>query len=221
MKHKVAFDLEFKRNPYKGKLIVFEGIDGSGKSTHVNILNNELKKRKIKTFLTKNPTDHSIGKFIRKVLSGKEKIPAEARQYLFCADRVVQQEEIIERLKIGQTVISDRYFWSSVAYGMADINKKDERLITAYSILSSYHQFILPDHTIFLKTDVDTAIKRLSVKEHKEIYENKDFIIKAKENYDFILDKFPKEFTVINSEKHINTVSENILNKVTKYLSAY
>lgn len=177
-----------------------------------------MTKRKIKTFITKNPTDHSIGKFIRKVLSGEEKIPAQARQYLFCADRVVQLEEIIKSLKKGETVISDRYFWSSVAYGMADINKKDERLITAYSILSFYHQFLLPDLTIFLNTNVDTAVKRFSVKEHKEIYENKDFIIKVKENYDFLLNKFPKEFTIVNSEKDLNTVSKEILEKVNKIL---
>ena len=46
--------------------------------------------------------------------------PPVAYQYLFAADREIQQEEIIGYLKEGKAVISDRYFWSSVAYGIAD-----------------------------------------------------------------------------------------------------
>lgn len=218
MKYNVSFDLEFKRNPYKGKFIVLEGIDGSGKTTQIQILEEALKKKNVSVFLTKNPTDHPIGKMIREVLAGTQKIPATARQYLFCADRVVQEEEIIERLKKGETVISDRYFWSSVAYGMADKDVKDERLLTAYSILSFYNEFILPDLTIFLDVDVDTAVSRFSTKEKLEIYENKAFITKVKVNYDFLLKKFPEEFTIIDSRNDLETVSKEIIKKVEEVL---
>jgi dTMP kinase len=218
MKHNVSFDLEFKKNSYPGKFIVLEGIDGSGKTTQIQILEEALKKKNIPMFLTKNPTDHPIGKMIREVLSGAQKIPATARQYLFCADRVVQEEEIIAHLKEGGTVISDRYFWSSVAYGMADKDVKDERLLTAYSILSFYNEFILPDLTIFLDVDVDTAVSRFSTKEKLEIYENKKFITKVKDNYDFLLKKFPEEFTVLDSRKDLETVSREIIKKVEEIL---
>ena len=218
MKHNVSFDLEFKKNSYPGKFIVLEGIDGSGKTTQIQILEEALKKKNIPIFLTKNPTDHAIGKMIREVLAGTQKIPATARQYLFCADRVVQEEEIIARLKKGETVISDRYFWSSVAYGMADKNVTDERLLTAYSILSFYNEFILPDLTIFLDVDVDTAVSRFSTKEKLEIYENKDFITKVKVNYDFLLNKFASEFTVIDSRKDLDSVTKEILEKVEAIL---
>ena len=218
MKHNVSFDLEFKKNSYPGKFIVLEGIDGSGKTTQIHTLEEALKKKNVSVFLTKNPTDHPIGKMIREVLAGTQKIPATARQYLFCADRVVQEEEIIERLKKGETVISDRYFWSSVAYGMADKDVKDERLLTAYSILSFYNEFILPDITIFLDVDVDTAVSRFSTKEKLEIYENKAFIAKVKENYDFLLNKFPEAFTIVDSRKDLDSVTKEILEKVEAVL---
>ena len=214
MKHNVSFDLEFKRNPYKGKFIVLEGIDGSGKTTQIQILEEALKKKNVSVFITKNPTDHPIGKMIREVLSGAQKIPVAARQYLFCADRVVQEGDIVERLKNGETVISDRYFWSSVAYGMADKDVKDDRLLTAYSILSFYNEFILPDLTIFLDVDVETAVSRFSTKEKLEIYENKAFITKVKANYDFLLEKFPKEFAIIDSRNDLETVSREVIKKV-------
>jgi dTMP kinase len=218
VKHTVSFELEFRKHNYPGKLIVFEGIDGSGKTTQAKILENMLEERNIKTFFTKNPTDHTIGRLIREVLAGREKIPAQARQYLFCADRVVQEKEIIAALKKGHIVISDRYFWSSVAYGMADIGKIDERLLTAYSILSFYKQFILPDLTIFLDVDVAAAVKRFSQKERKEIYEKKSFLEKVKKNYDYLLTKFPDEFCVINSGRALGAVSRDIFNKVEPVL---
>lgn len=214
MKHKVSFELEFKRNPFKGKFIVLEGIDGSGKTTHVEALQKELEKEGHKVFTTKNPTDHAVGKFIRTVLSGKEKIPPQAIQYLFNADRAVQQEEIIEHLKNGEIVISDRYFWSSVAYGMADMAVHDERLITAYSILSFYHQFLLPDITFFLDTKTSVAIERIEKKNEHEIYENKEFLEKVQKTYRILLGMFPNEFYITDSNHKLKEVSKGILEKV-------
>jgi len=214
MKKHIEFDIEFKKNPYPGKFIVFEGIDGSGKTTQANLLAEELNKKGIKTIYTKNPTDHAIGKFIRTVLSGEEKIPPQATQYLFNADRVVQQEEIIKHLKKGGVVISDRYFWSSVAYGMADIGENTETLLTVYSILSFYHQFLLPDLTFFLDTKTDVAMSRIKEKNGQEIYENKVFLEKVQSTYKVLLDMFADEFFITDSNHTIKEVSKAVLEKV-------
>ena len=220
MKHKVEFEIDFKRHTFPGKFIVFEGIDGSGKTTQVEKLKEVLVAGGSKVWLTNNPSNHMIGQFIRnEILSGKEKIPPQAIQYLFNADRVVQQDEIVSKLKEGYVVISDRYFWSSVAYGMADLDNTSDFLLTAYSILSFYHQFILPDLTLFLKVDPMEAMSRINKeKQNKEIYEEETIINNVSNIYGNIIERFPSELTVIDANRSIDQVNEEISTKVKELL---
>lgn len=218
-KYHVNFDIDFKRNPYPGKLIVLEGIEASGKTTHTQMVGDILQKNH-KVFLTKNPTNSFIGDFIRQnLLADKVRIPPISLQYLFGADREIQQQEIIERLKKGEIVISDRYFWSSVAYGAADIETDYDNFtnlsLTAFSLLSMYHQFIVPDLTLFLDISLEEAEKRMSKsKKHTEIYDNKEMNIKVRKGYDWLIKKFPDEFTVLNAEKSIDEVTKEILSRI-------
>lgn len=223
MKYKVSFDLDFKRNPYKGKLIVIEGIEASGKTSQAKIISKILSKNQ-KVFLTKNPTDGEIGSFIRKeILSGNKKhIPPVSYQYLFVADRVMQQFDLIKRLKKGETIICDRYFWSSVAYGIADrvgtdYDNWEEFSLVALSLLSMYHQFILPDLTIYLDISLKESLKRISKSaKHTEIYDNHKANIKIKKGYNWLLKTFPKEITVINGEKPLDELTDEIVELISK-----
>lgn len=218
-KYHVEFDIDFKRNEYPGKFVVIEGIEASGKTTQAKLVAEILGKEK-SVFSTKNPTDSFVGDFIRQsLLAGKVRIPPISLQYLFGADREIQQQEIIERLKKGEIVISDRYFWSSVAYGAADIKTDYDNAmnlsLTSFSLLSMYHQFIVPDLTFFLDISLDEALKRLSSSEkHTEIYDNKEMNIKVKKGYDWLIQKFPEEFTLIDAEKPVDEVMKEILGKI-------
>jgi len=181
MKLNVNFDIEFKKNPYPGKFIALEGIDGSGKTTHAQMLCRELQKKGYKAHCTKEPTDGEIGKFIRRILSGELKVSPVGLQYLFNADRAVHQEEIIEYLKKGDIVVTDRYFWSSVAYGVSDLGVIDDYYFVVYSMLSFYNRFLLPDVTFYLNISAETGTKRISgMDKKKEIYENKNKLVKIK-----------------------------------------
>src|SRR6266568_8105085 len=173
MTYHVSYDIDFLRNPYPGKLIVIEGIDGSGKSTQVKRLARLLEKNGHTVFLGKNPTSNPIGKFIRKILSGKIILPSVSFQYLFTADRHVQQLEIIDHLQKGHIVLVDRYFWSAIAYGIIE-RESDENdiqvLLATQAILSTFHQQLIPDINFFLKISPKVAIKRLNnTKKQKEI----------------------------------------------------
>lgn len=218
MKYHVAFDLDFKRNTYPGKFIVLEGIEASGKTTQVKLISEILSKTQT-VFVTKNPTDNEIGAYIRnEILSGKNKnVPPVAYQYLFAADRVAQQVDLIERLKKGETIISDRYFWSSVAYGIADregtnYENWEEVSMTALSLLSMYHQFLLPDLSIYLDVSLEESLRRISRSaKHTEIYDNHKANIKIKKGYDWIRKTFPKEITVVNGEKPLDEITKEIV----------
>ncbi len=218
MNYHIEFDLDFKRNTYPGKFIVFEGIEASGKTTQTK-KTVELLSKTQKVFATKNPTDGEIGTFIRnEILTGNKKhIPPVSYQYLFAADRVIQQYQIIEKLKQGITVICDRYFWSSVAYGIADREGTDyenweEVSVVALSLLSMYHQFLLPDLTIYLDVSLEESLKRISSSEkHTEIYDNHKMNVKIKKGYDWLFKKFPNEITVLNAEQPEEDVTNKIL----------
>lgn len=226
MKYPIKFELSFRTHNYPGKLIALEGIDGSGKTTQAQKLVAKLQNKGIGAVYTKEPTDGEIGKLIRRILVGEKKFEPVSFQYLFSADRVEHQEEILALLKKGETVVSDRYFWSSVPYGATDrgidFKSRDESeiLLVCYSILSLYHQFIAPDKTIYLNTAPATAIERLRVVRHiPDIYERREKLEKIAAGYDWLIKKFPSEFVLINGNQLEEKVTAEILNTVYSILN--
>lgn len=220
MNHHVEFDIEFKKNPHKGMFVVLEGIDGSGKTTQCKTIVERLQKEGIDAVCTKEPTDGEIGKLIRQVLSQEVKVPASAIQYLIAADRAVHQEEILQLLSEGKVVISDRYFWSAVAYGTADKEGVDfsntaQVLMVSQSILSMYNQFILPDVSIYLEVSIDTALQRLSQMDKvKELYERKEKLERIDAGYKWLLNTFPEVFTKIDGEQSSEFVTDAIISAI-------
>lgn len=219
--YNVSFDLDFKRNTHPGKFIVIEGIDGSGKTTQAQQVVESLTRLGKKVVYTKEPTDGPIGLFIREVLAGKVNIPSVSFQYLFAADRAAHQDEIETLLKEGNIVIADRYFWSAIAYGMADREHVDygnpgKLLLVGQSILSMYNQFVIPDTTIYLRLSAENAMQRLSsMDKEKEIYEKKEKLEKIEKGYEWLLQEFPKEFTVIDGQKSVEDVTSEIVSTIT------
>ncbi|MFH1833351.1 MAG: dTMP kinase [Candidatus Levyibacteriota bacterium] len=228
MKYHIEFDLDFKRNPYRGRYFVIEGIDGSGKTTQAKCLCDFFKKSNIQTILTCEPRkkDGVVGELIQKILLSKINIPPVAFQYLFSAERAIHHEElIIPSLKAGKHVVSDRSFWSAIPYGIMDKMmsadsknydfKEGEMMLVAQSILSMYHQFLVPNITFYLKISINTAMKRITAKtDGKEIYEKKDILEKVVKGYDWLVEKFPEEFVVIDGEKEVERVTEEITKRL-------
>jgi len=109
----------------KGCFIVFEGIDGSGKTEQVNQLAKKLRNMKYDVVVTREPTrNSSIGRLIRKALYGKIEITEEALALLFASDRVNHtMKKIIPEIEKGKVVISDRYIYSSLVYQSIGKNK--------------------------------------------------------------------------------------------------
>jgi dTMP kinase len=220
MKYTVSFDIALKRHDYPGTFIALEGIDASGKTTQVAKLAHELTKKGNTVIPTHEPTDSVIGTLIREILAGKTEIPLVGFQYLFVADRVVHQEDIKNHLAAGSIVISHRYFWSGIPYGLTDKDGLDfenerELMLTAQSILSMYHQFIVPDYTFYLSVPVDTACERLAkMDKEKEIYEKKEKLEKIAKGYDWLMKQFPEEFTIIDGTQSEKEVTQAILSHI-------
>jgi dTMP kinase len=223
MKYHVGFDLELKKNPYKGKYIAVEGIDGSGKTTQAAKLAEYFRSKGKNVILAHEPRKAGVlGDIIGKVLTGSIKMSPLALQYLFATDRVLSQEEIIlPALKRGDIVISDRCFWSAIVYGIYDRTgwkynyKEADFILIIYSILSMYHQFIVPDKTYYLKIPLKTSMSRIHKKDDvKEIYEDKKKLEKVIEGYDWLSKKFADEFTTINGSGSVEDVTKRIIAKI-------
>jgi dTMP kinase len=221
MKYKVSFSIDFKRNKHKGKFIAIEGIDGSGKTIQTEKVVKLLRKKGYKKVIsTKEPTDRVIGKFIKEdILSGKIKLPPVAIQYIFSADRSDHQIEIENYLKKGYIVVTDRYFWSAVCYGIADLDQVADYYLTVLSVLSPYNRFITSDATFFLNIPIKSALQRIGKStKHNEIYDNEKKLIKIKKAYDFLIKRFPKEFIVVDGDKDVDLVTEDLVKRIEKKL---
>ncbi len=141
----------------RGRLIVLEGVDGSGKSTQARALAAALEARGLKVVLTGEPTDGPVGRRLKEYLKGPgPRLSPEEELDLFLADRREHVNEVITpALAAGKVVISDRYYYSSVAYQGA-------RGLDSARILAANETFApRPDLAIILILPMAEALKRL------------------------------------------------------------
>ncbi|KPJ56581.1 hypothetical protein AMJ49_04510 [Parcubacteria bacterium DG_74_2] len=196
-----------KKNPYPGKFIVFEGIDGSGQSTQADKLVYYLDK----SHLTKEPTNNLIGGLIRGQLTHNWQTKQECLQLLFAADRAHHLEkEIIPLLEKGITVVCDRYFFSTIAYGALEIKDWDW-------LIEINKQFLLPDLTFLLKVSPKICLGRIKKNRFSiELFEREKVLEKVWQNYE----KLSKEFEnihIINGEQSPEKVFKQVKKIYEKY----
>ncbi len=190
--------------------IVFEGLDGSGQTTQVNLLADFLRKKKKKVLVTKEPTlDSSVGKLIRRILDGKQKITSGKLQKLFAQDRKEHLEKIIKpALNKGKIVISDRYLFSSLAYGNLDLSLN--------WLLKINSHFILPDIIFFMKVKPKICLERIAKRGEKiTLFEKEEKLNKVYQNYLKLSEIFG--FKMINGEKTLQEVKKEINQALFKF----
>lgn len=203
-----------KKNTYPGKFIVFEGLDGSGQTTQANLLRDFFVSEGHEVVLTKEPTrDSEVGKKIREVLDGKIKIDQNQLQELFAHDRKDHLERIIiPALKTGKIVISDRYFFSSFAYGAADG-------LSLNWLIKINNKFLLPDLTLLLKVSPEVCIKRIKKRGNpRTLFEKKEKLAQVWRIYK-ILPKYFGGVYLIDGEKPAQEVFRKIKKLVLSQLN--
>jgi len=171
--------------------VVFEGLDGSGTTTQIGILEDFLLQNKPSMppfYITFEPTNGSIGKLLRSLLKGEETLKAETMAMLFAADRnehVFGAGGIAERSKRGELVVCDRYSLSSLVYqGITCGEELPARLNMS---------FPAPELLIFLDIEPETALDRIASRTQKEIYENLAFQKEAGARYKTLLPEFASQ----------------------------
>ncbi len=182
----------------RGKFIVFEGIDGSGKSTQAKLLEEYLISRGEKCIFTLEPTYNRIGDFLHKILSGDEKADPRVIAALFAADRLEHvlnaSDGIMKHLADGSFVICDRYYLSSFAYQGTEVP-----LEWVIALNSECRKVLKPDLTIFVDTAPEVSLKRIQDgRESFEIYENLSRLTSVRENYLSLIERFKNEENILS-----------------------
>lgn len=196
-----------ERHKFPGLFIALEGLDGAGISTQARFLSDQLRGEGYKTLLTKEPTNNLIGGLIRGQLSGDWKTGMAALQLLFAADRAHHLErEIIPALKNGRIVISDRYVFSSIAYGGIELSRD--------WLININEPFFFPDLTVILRITPERAAQRLrAVRFQFELFEEVEKRRQILKNYEWIADRFDR-VKVVDAEQPLKNVAQDIFKTV-------
>ena len=203
----------------RGKFITFEGIDGSGKSTQLEILASGLRSRGIDVLTTREPGGTTLGRKLREVfLESEETVTPLAELLLFAADRAQHVEYLIKpALEAGRTVISDRYSDATVAYQGSGRGFSDT---TIQKVIELATGGLRPDLTLFFDVPIETALARTRGRDQKGNrmdQESAEFYERVREEYLTIGEREPGRFKVVQADGPIEEVSARVANIVSTY----
>lgn len=196
--------------------ITLEGIEGSGKSTNIKVINDYLDKKNIDYINTREPGGSDVGDHLRDILLNTEKkLSNETELLLMLADRVNHIETLINpSLNNGITVISDRYMDSSYAYqgggremGLSNIRRIADNL-----------NIIQPNLTLLFDLPVEMALERARSRSKLDRFESEeiDFHQKIRDTYLLLAEEDKERIQIIDASKEIEEVSKQVIDILNK-----
>lgn len=200
----------------QGKLIAFEGIDGSGITTQAELLRGWFQKSGMECYLTKEPTAGPAGAVIGLVLSRRLVVDPIPLALFFAADRMDHViTDILPKLELGINVISDRYYLSSLAYQSLEVD------IAWVKEINSRCQS--PDITILIDAPAEICGKRMQRQRwHVELYEEVAKLEQVRLRYREIAQQLADEgqrIVKVDGAHPVNDVRREVLGHVRRLLS--
>lgn len=201
-----------------GKFIVFEGIDGSGKTTQTELLAARLREDGRRVYVTAEPTLSLSGGMLRDALSGvTKKTPCEMAA-MFVLDRIYHNVNpvngIARMLDEGYDVICDRYYYSSLAYQGSET---DFEWVRAMNL--DCPEIRRPDLCIFLDISPECCMERIAKgRTTTEIYEKVEKLTKFRTRYLEVFDKLDDNVSIIDTSGSIDDVAAKVADVTYKIL---
>lgn len=203
------------------KFIVFEGLDGTGKTTQLRLLAERLRARGETVWEDAEPTPAPTGRFLRRMLAGEFPANEWANAALFFADRVHHNADpetgIKARLARGETVLSDRYYYSTFAY--QGVNTDLDWIMALHYGCPEIRK---PDLTLFLTMAPEKCLAR--IREHRgdrplEIYETEERLRQIGERFRTVFEKLGDRENVafIDADGSVETVAARIFAAVEAF----
>ncbi len=193
----------------RGVFIVFEGIDGGGKSTQIKLISDYLKERGYDLELHMEPTRGEIGSLLWSYMRSKKRsFEPETEALLFAADRIEHGKAITKAIKDGKVVISDRYLHSSLAYqGAAGVDPVWMKSLNKHALK--------PDLVILLDIDPERSLERVSGRV-KTVFEEREYLKRVREEYLGYAES--GELVVVDASQGIDVVHAEIRGLVEKLI---
>lgn len=204
-------------NKVKGALISFEGIDGSGKSTQINILKDYFKKSKTKIIFTREPGGTYEAELIRNIILKKSKkinFEVKTEILLLLASRYEHFKKLIEpAINNHEVIICDRFIDSTLAYQCIDnIELQEFYLNISKHLIKNFE----PDLTILLDISPKSALKRINKRIKNNKYDNKslNFFLNVRKSYNALAKKNNKRIRTLNALENKDILAEKIKNLI-------
>ena len=192
--------------------IVIEGLDGSGKSTQIDLLRDFFQSRGEACHVTAEPTDLPTGKLIRSVLRKEIAVDPRTLAAMFAADRIEHlfhpTSGILQRLADGYHVIASRYYFSSLAYQSEFV---DPGFVASLNRLA---KTTLPaDLTVFLDLDPEVSMQRIRDRPgDDELFETLDKLRDVRESFLSAFAVFGQDENIVHVDagQAVDRVAEQI-----------
>lgn len=203
----------------RGYFVTFEGIEGSGKTTQINLAGEDLEKKGLAHVLTKEPGGTPLADEIRRILlnRGSFEISSKAEVLLFAAARAAHVEEVIlPALKERKIVLCDRFSDATLAYQSfgRGLDRETVQRISDFSSNS-----IKPDLTLLFDLPVEVGLKRamfriaqIGQSPAEDRFEQEDFKFheRIRKGYLWLAEKEPDRFAVLDGSKDVQTLHREV-----------
>lgn len=193
----------------EAKFITLEGVDGAGKSTHIDFIKSYFISKSLDYILTREPGGTILGEKIREILLNDEMSPITESLLMFAARSEHLSQLIQPNLKNGVTVICDRFTDSSYAYQSGG---KGVSISTIEQLKSIVQEDLEPDLTLLFDLPVELSIERLNNSRVLDRFEkqNYEFHQKVRESYLNNANQNKDRFYIIDSTRSINDIQDEI-----------
>jgi len=201
----------------KGKFITFEGVDGAGKSTHIDEVISFLESQKIAVKRTREPGGTKLGEKLRELLLHDEMDPETETLLMFAARRQHIAEVIKPALDEGVFVVSDRFTDATYAYQYGGKQ-------VAYSKIQTLEAWVHPDLkadlTLLFDLPVEISIDRLKKNRTPDKFEKESeaFFNRLRNVYLDLARQHPNRYRIINANQPIETVSHDVIEAIKTIL---
>jgi dTMP kinase len=210
------------------KLITFEGIEGSGKSTQIKLVAGYLAEKQVPHIVTQEPTGTDIGRQIGNILFNRQHshLCAEAEMFLFCAARAQHVREVIgPALEQNKVVLCDRFSDATYAYqGFGrGLNQEFIRQVNDYSAMH-----IKPDMTLLFDLPVEAGLQRANQRNNRlkepaatDRFEREklEFHQRIRDGYLHIMKNDPGRFRLIDAALNVDAIQKEVRRHIIDFIN--
>jgi dTMP kinase len=194
----------------RGKFITLEGVDGAGKSTHLEWLAQRLRARASEVVVTREPGGTALGEKLRELLLRESMHPETEALLMFAARREHLHQVIEPALSRGAWVLSDRFSDASFAYQSGGRGVAQSKVV---ALEAWVHPDLEPDLTLLFDLDVDLALRRLSqAASAPDRFEREraDFFAAVRRAYLQRAQAYPQRIRIVDAARPIEQIRDQL-----------